>query len=169
MLQCVLLNADYSFLNIVDWKKALRLVIKDKAEVIRFSDRSIHGVEGMKMMLPSILRLSKMIRTIYRNPIPFSKKNVLLRDGFRCAYCGRKSRALTIDHIVPRSRSGKTNFENCVASCRNCNSVKGCRTPREAGIPLKVRPYQPTIFEFIRIKLNCFNMDTIMETIMEGR
>ncbi len=167
MLQCVLLNADYSFLNTVDWKKAVRLMIKKKVEVIQFSDRCIQGIEGVTIKLPAVMRLSRLIRTIYRSHVPFSKKNTLMRDGFCCAYCGLKKKQLTIDHIIPRSRGGKTNYENCVASCRNCNTHKGCRTPGEAGMTLKVKPYQPTIFEFIRIKVKLLGMDDTRIIAME--
>jgi 5-methylcytosine-specific restriction endonuclease McrA len=58
-----------------------------------------------------------------------------------------------MDHVVPRSRGGKTNFDNCVACCRACNQKKGARLPSEAGMPLRRRPWQPTIAEFIRIRL----------------
>jgi 5-methylcytosine-specific restriction endonuclease McrA len=167
MLQCVLLNADYSFLNTVDWKRAVRLMIKKKVEVIKFSDRCIQGIEGVAIKLPAVMRLSKLIRTIYRTHVPFNKKNILIRDGYCCAYCGLKKKPLTIDHIIPRSRGGKTNYENCVASCRNCNVLKGSRTPGEAGLSLKLRPYQPTIFEFIRIKLKLLGLDEMRNIVME--
>ncbi|RPJ80384.1 MAG: HNH endonuclease [Deltaproteobacteria bacterium] len=167
MLQCVLLNADYSFLNTVDWKRAVRLMIKKKVEVIQFSDRCIQGIEGVTIKLPAVMRLSRLIRTIYRSHVPFSKKNTLMRDGFCCAYCGLKIKQLTIDHIIPRSRGGKTSYENCVASCRNCNTLKGCRTPGEAGMSLRVKPYQPTIFEFIRIKVKLLGMDDTRIIAME--
>lgn len=167
MLQCVLLNADYSFLNTVDWKKAVRLMVKKKVEVIQFSDRCIQGIEGVTIKLPAVMRLSRLIRTIYRSHVPFSKKNTLMRDGFCCAYCGLKKKQLTIDHIIPRSRGGKTSYENCVASCRNCNTLKGCRTPGEAGMSLRVKPYQPTIFEFIRIKVKLLGMDDTRIIAME--
>ena len=97
--------------------------------------------------------LVKVVRSVYRGRVPFSRRNVLARDRFACAYCGSKARPITIDHVVPRSRGGKTDFDNCVACCRACNLKKGALLPREAGMALRHRPWQPTIAEFIRIRL----------------
>lgn len=165
MAQCVLLNADYSFLNIVHWKRAIRLMANDKVEVIHYSDRLICGVEGLAVTVPAVMRLVKLIRTIYRARVPFSKKNVLVRDGFKCAYCGNRSRYLTIDHVIPKSRGGATTFDNCVASCRKCNNYKGGRTPREAQMSLRVKAYQPTISEFLRIKLMRLGVNKLLEEL----
>jgi len=152
MTHCVLLNADYSFLNFIDWKRAMCLVAKGKVQVLRHSEKIIRTAEGILIRIPAIMRLIKLIRILYRNRVPFSKRNVLARDGFKCAYCGTDREKLTIDHIVPRSRGGEMTFENCVASCRPCNNAKGHRTPSEAKMYLKVKPYQPTISEFLRLK-----------------
>lgn len=152
MTSCVLLNHDYSFLNVVDWKKAMCLMAKGKVQVLAYSRKTVRTAEGMMLKIPAVLKLIKLIRTLYRARVPFGKRNILIRDGYRCAYCGSTCGRLTVDHIIPRSRGGKNTFENCVASCRPCNSRKGCRTPREAGMALRVRPSQPTISEFLRMK-----------------
>ena len=128
------------------------LVFAEKVKVLKYSDRIIQGVEKV-FRAPAVLVLIKVVRSVYRGKVPFSKKNILVRDRFACAYCGKIARPLTLDHVIPRSKGGKTNWENCVASCRACNCKKGARTPREARMhPIK-RPYQPTIAEFIRIRL----------------
>jgi 5-methylcytosine-specific restriction endonuclease McrA len=75
-----------------------------------------------------------------------------VRDGFRCAYCGDRRDRLSIDHIIPKSRGGKTTFENCVSACKTCNLKKGGRTPNEAGMFLRSKAYQPTISEFLRLR-----------------
>ncbi|MFZ5569406.1 MAG: HNH endonuclease [Thermodesulfobacteriota bacterium] len=165
MIPCILLNADYSFLNVVDWKRAMRLMIKDKVEVLSYSERIIRNVEGLAIKIPTVMKLVKFIRTIYRSKVPFSKRNVLIRDGFKCAYCRTESNELTIDHIVPKRQGGASSFDNCVASCRNCNSKKGARTPREAGMVLSVKPYQPTISEFLRIRLTRLGIDDLLKDI----
>jgi 5-methylcytosine-specific restriction endonuclease McrA len=152
MADCVLLNADYSFLNVVSWKRAMCLMAKEKVQVLQYSDRIVRCAEGLVLKVPALVKLIKLIRVVYRNRVPFSKRNVFVRDGFQCAYCGRKHVSLTIDHIIPKSRNGKTNFDNCVACCRFCNTRKGNRTPSEARMFLKRRPYQPTISEFLRLK-----------------
>lgn len=149
---CILLNGDYTFLCLVDWKKAMCLVIADKVKVLKYSDRVICGV-GRVFRAPAVLLLIKVVRSVYRTKVPFSKKNVQIRDRHSCAYCGKKEKSFTLDHVIPRSKGGKTNWENCVACCRDCNNKKGARTPGEAGMHLIRRPYQPTIAEFVAIRL----------------
>jgi len=161
-MHCVLLNADYSFLNMVSWKRAMCLVAKGKVQVLSYSERIIRGAEGAIFKAPAVMRLIKLIRTIYRARVPFSKRNVLIRDGFRCVYCGAGGPMLTVDHIVPVSRGGASSFENCVACCRSCNMAKGCRTPNEACMYLKKRPYQPTISEFLRMKFKQLGLEGLL-------
>jgi 5-methylcytosine-specific restriction endonuclease McrA len=149
---CVLLNGDYTYLCQVDWKKALCLVFSEKAKVLKYSDQLVQGV-GKVFRVPAVMLLIKVVRGIYRNRVPFTKKNVLIRDQYTCVYCHHRQTGLTIDHVVPVSRGGRNDFENCVACCKTCNVRKGARTPHEAGMHLRKRPYQPTIAEFIRIRL----------------
>ena len=152
MTHCVLLNADYSFLNLVDWKRAMRLIAKDKVKVLVYSDKIIRGGHVHVFKLPSVMKLVKLVKTLYKVKIPFNKKNVIARDNSKCAYCGSYKKSLTIDHIIPKSRGGTSTFENCVASCRTCNAGKRNLTPKEAQMSLTVIPYHPTISEFLRIK-----------------
>jgi len=165
MSQCVLLNADYSFLNTVNWKRAMCLISKGKVQVLKQSERIVRTAEGVAIKIPSVMRLIKLIRTLYINRVPFSKKNVLVRDGFKCAYCGKDARRLTIDHIVPKSKGGRTSFENCVSSCMPCNNIKGGRTPTEARMYLKVKAYQPTIAEFLRLKIKKLGIHEVLKDL----
>jgi len=165
MAQCVLLNADFSFLNVIDWKRAMCMVAKGKVQVLRYSDRIVRCAEGTVLKIPAVLKLIKLIRVLYRNRVPFSKRNVFVRDGFCCAYCGCEGGKLTIDHIVPKSRGGFTSFENCVSACRSCNTRKGSRTPNEARMYLKVRPYQPTISEFLRLKAAKLGINRVLQEL----
>lgn len=152
MSHCILLNADYSFLGLVNWKRAFCLMTKGKVEVVKDSRATILSAAGKVFRVPAVLRLIKLIRTIYRAGVTFSKRNVFVRDGFRCAYCGSHRDRLSVDHIIPRSRGGRTSFENCVAACKSCNLKKGGQTPSEAGMYLRTKAYQPTISEFLRMK-----------------
>jgi 5-methylcytosine-specific restriction endonuclease McrA len=111
------------------------------------------------------MRLIKLIRTIYRTSVTFTKRNVLIRDRFKCAYCGSHGDRLSIDHIIPKSRGGKMTFENCVAACKPCNLRKGGRTPNEAKMYLKVRPYQPTISEFLRLKFESLGIHDMLREL----
>ena len=165
MVQCILLNADYSFLNLVDWKRAVCLLAKGKAEVLKDSRSVVRSAGGGELRVPAVMRLVKLIRTIYRAGVAFTKRNVFVRDGFCCAYCGSRRDRLSIDHIVPKSRGGRTDFENCVAACKGCNLKKGGRTPSEAGMFLRHRPYQPTISEFLRLKFQSLGFQDLLAEI----
>jgi 5-methylcytosine-specific restriction endonuclease McrA len=101
---------------------------------------------------------------IYRNKVPFTKKNVFERDSYTCQYCGA-TKELTIDHMMPASRGGKNSFENCVAACRTCNLKKGNKTPREANMFIKKRAYAPTISEFVRMKMKQNGMDSFLKEL----
>lgn len=154
MERVILLNSDYSFLNVISWKRAIRLMVKGKVEIVKASERVISNAERtVEIKLPKVLRLMELVKSIYKNRVPFSKKNVFVRDDFTCAYCGRTDRRLTIDHVVPKSKGGITSFENCVASCKPCNNRKNNRTPREANMVLQCKPHTPTIMEFFVIKM----------------
>ena len=167
MTQCVVLNADYSFLNVVDWKRAVCLLIKDKVKVLRYSAKTVMTGEGVSVRVPLIIRLIKFIRMVYRSRVPFSKKNILIRDGFKCAYCQKHSGRLTIDHIVPKSRGGRTEFENCVTACRVCNLKKGNQLPSEAQMYPQVKAYQPTISEFLQLKVKQLGIDEMLKNMLQ--
>lgn len=149
---CIVLNGDYTFLCLIDWKRAMNLVFAGKVSVLKYSDKVIRSVGGA-FRLPAVLVLMRVVRSVYKNKVPFNRKNLLIRDRFVCAYCGISGKRLTIDHVIPRSKGGKTDFDNCVVCCEDCNNRKGSGTPREAGMYLAKRPYQPTISEFVRLRL----------------
>jgi len=163
MTHCILLNADYTFLNMVNWKRAMCLMVKGKVQILRQSERVIRSGEGLSIKVPAVMKLIKLIRTLYVSRVPFSKKNVIVRDGFKCAYCGNDKVRLTIDHIIPKSRGGQTDFENCVSSCRPCNNRKGNKTPSEVRMYLKVKAFQPTISEFLRMKVKKLGINHILK------
>jgi 5-methylcytosine-specific restriction endonuclease McrA len=161
----VILNGDYTFLNVVNWKRAICLMIKQKTEVLKFSNRAIRNSEGeIVTYVPLVMRLIKIIRMIYKNKVPFTKKNVFVRDKFKCGYCG-SNQNLTVDHIIPTSRGGKNNFDNCITACRPCNNKKDRRTPSEAKMYLSHQPYAPTISEFIRLKMKQLKIDKFLKEI----
>jgi 5-methylcytosine-specific restriction endonuclease McrA len=153
MQGCVVLNGDYSFLNIVHWKRAVRLCFAGKGEVVKSTGEALRGVDGQTIMnRPLVIRLIKLIRMVYKNRVPYSKKNVMIRDGRQCMYCGTTKEKLTIDHVIPISKGGKTNFDNCVTACYACNNYKGNKTPSEADMYLIRQPHTPTINEFFILK-----------------
>jgi len=163
--QIILLNADYSFLGFINKQRAIKLIIKDKVEVIQKTNEYISSI-SRKYILPKIVKLVRLITSIYRNKLPFSKRNVLIRDRFICQYCMSKIDP-TVDHILPVSRGGKSNFKNCVTACKICNNKKDRKTPLEAGMTLLHDPYTPTIMEFILIRAKTLGLDKILLDILK--
>jgi len=150
----IVLNAGYEFMGLVSWQRALTLLFTGKVEVVKESNRIVRTV-SRTFRVPAVIRLIKFIRQIYRREVPFSRKNILTRDGFSCQYCGRdfQSGDLTVDHIVPKVQGGPNEWTNVVACCRACNIKKGGRTPRQAGMQLVRKPFKPTIMEFLNLYL----------------
>jgi len=164
--RCVVLNGDYSYLNVINWKRAVCLMMKGKAEALKYSDKVVRNSEGEEVFrIPLVLRLIKIIRMIYKNKVPYSKRNIFVRDNFKCMYCGAGSQKLTVDHVIPQGQGGKSSFDNCVAACRPCNHKKGNRTPSQAKMFLKRRPYTPTIYEFIRLKMKHYKIDQFLKEL----
>ena len=152
-MHTVVLNADYTYLNTVPWQRAIKLLVKEKAEVLKEDDRQITNCDSScQYKIPLVLKLVQLVKTVYRNKVPYSRKNVFIRDNHTCQYCGTHEQ-LSIDHVMPVSRGGKTEFENCVTSCVKCNISKGNRTPQEARLKLYKHPYEPTIIEFLTYKM----------------
>jgi len=154
MESVIVLNAGYEFMGLISWQRAMILLFNEKVEVVKESDRVVRTV-SRTFRIPAIIRLIKFIRQMYRREVPFSRRNILTRDGHVCQYCGREFGAtdLTIDHIIPKVQGGVNDWTNVVACCRCCNIRKGGRTPRQAGMQLVRKPFKPTIMEFINLYL----------------
>ena len=164
MERCVILNGDYSYLNSVDWKRAICLILKGKTEVLKYTENVLKCADGSFMKIPAVMKLMKVIRMIYRHKVPYSKKNIMIRDNYACGYCGT-NKELTIDHIIPFSKGGKTSFENCITACQSCNHKKGSRTPHEARMYLRSKAFAPTISEFFRIKMKQLGIDVYLKEL----
>lgn len=159
----ILLNMDYQYINRISERKAIRLIAKGKVTVEKYSDKVIRTVKE-EIVMPLVLRLVYLVRQIYRKSVSWSKKNVMLRDSYKCVYCG-STKELNIDHIMPKSRGGKNTFENTVASCQGCNNYKGNRTPSEAKMYFTRKgfvPYQPTVMEFIKKHLDALGVHDVL-------
>jgi len=152
----------------MNWKKAMCLLSKGKVEVLKYTEKVIKTAEGLLVKLPAVMRLIKFIRTLYKTKVPFSKRSVIIRDGMSCAYCGVKDVRLTIDHIVPKARGGKSTFENTIASCKPCNAKKGSKTCSEAKMYPRVKAFAPTISEFLAIRVKKLGVDDILKELFNG-
>ena len=140
----LLLNASYEPLRIVDWKRAVTLVLLNKVEVLEEYPREVRSV-SIVLKVPSILRLTKFIRRAPRARVQFSRSSVFARDAHICQYDGRSYPLadLTIDHVVPRTAGGRSTWDNVVTCCTDCNRRKGGRTPEQAGLTLIRPPSRP--------------------------
>ncbi len=167
MEQVILLNSDFSFLDLVSWKKAMKLMFKEKVEVVKNTTKKV-----MDMYVPQVIKLIKFVRVVYKKSVPLSKRNVFIRDNYTCQYCGKvfskHTKSLTIDHVIPKVRNGKNTWDNCVASCKQCNTKKGSRTPSEVGYTLAKRLTKPTINEFMGKKLNSLGIKSVLDDIFES-
>ena len=148
----LVLNFSYEALNLTSIKRAIRLVFSGKAEVLH--DKGSIATVSHSFRMPSVIRMLYFIRRS-RKSVPLTKRNVLLRDDYKCGYCEKRGEhsSMTVDHIVPRSRGGPSAWENLVACCSPCNSRKRNRMPSEAGMPLKGKPpRQPRVIPFLTIQ-----------------
>ena len=160
MEQVLLLNLSYEPLKVINWKKAITLLCLGKVEVIEEYGRDIRSV-SVTIRLPSVVRLLRMVKRP-RRPVRFSRQNIYARDRYCCQYCGRRLpiEDLTYDHVLPRSRGGKTEWGNIVTCCVSCNRKKGGKTPEEARMRLIRTPSRPTWVPAIRITIGVKEIPT---------
>ncbi|MDX2025255.1 HNH endonuclease [Microcella sp.] len=140
-MRTLVLNAGYEPLAVVSFRRALVLVMNEKATVLASDgEHPVFGIDG-RWDRPSVIVLRRYVRVPHTRQVPLTRRGVLRRDGNRCAYCG--GNATTIDHVVPRSRGGADTWENLVACCLKCNNIKSDRTPAEMRWTLRVVPKAP--------------------------
>jgi 5-methylcytosine-specific restriction endonuclease McrA len=140
MAQALVLNATYEPLTVVPIRRAVILLVGEKAELVHARDQRWHS-ERLAVPVPTVIRLRRFVRVPYRRRTALSRRAVFARDLNRCQYCG--AAAENLDHVLPRSRGGGHAWENVVAACRPCNARKGNRTPHEAGMALRASPAAP--------------------------
>jgi 5-methylcytosine-specific restriction endonuclease McrA len=137
----LLLNATYEPLCVVSSRRAVVLVLTDKAVPLEAGDGAFHSVTTA-IRVPAVVRLTRYVRVPYRAQVPLTRRAVFARDGGRCVYCG--AGATSLDHVVPRSRGGSHSWDNVVASCARCNHTKADRAIGELGWRLRAAPRAPS-------------------------
>ncbi|MET7639068.1 HNH endonuclease [Streptomyces sp. NPDC005438] len=142
MRNTLVLNASFEPLSTVSLRRAVVLVMQDKALVEQEHPALRVRAARVELPVPRVIRLRRYVRVPFRQRAPWSRRGVLIRDRHLCAYCGR--RATTVDHLVPRSQGGADSWLNTVAACGPDNHRKADRTPAEAGMRLLVKPFEPT-------------------------
>ncbi len=144
----LVLNQDYSPISICTVQRAFLLVFLDKADLVNKANGTmLHSVTRVFPM-PSVIKLKRYIHIPYKKVI-LTRQNIFKRDGFTCQYCGT-TRDLTLDHVIPKAKGGKTTWMNLVTACKNCNARKGDYTPDEMGLTIKTRPFRPSYIMFLR-------------------
>jgi 5-methylcytosine-specific restriction endonuclease McrA len=147
----LVLNADfrplsYFPLSLWSWQDSVKAVFLDRVNIVSEYERVVRS-PSFEMRLPSVISLKEYVH-LDRRPA-FTRFNVFLRDHFDCQYCGHNyySEELTFDHVVPRSRGGRTTWENVVTACQDCNLRKRDRVPAECHMHPLIRPRQPTTYQ----------------------
>lgn len=128
-------------------KKAMTLLFLEKAETVEWRDRDFIKTVSTAIKCPSIIRLKSRTRTA-RAKVQLNRKNIFKRDGFRCGYCG-SAKDLTIDHIIPKSKGGKSTWENLVSACTSCNNKKDDKFHYDVGLKLRITPKVPNHIIFL--------------------
>lgn len=161
--RALVLNATFEPLCVVPVRRAVVLVLKQKAEVVHQDGGTLHS-ERMSIAIPSVIRLKYFVRVPIRARASLSRRAVFVRDHFKCQYCG--SAAENVDHVIPRSRGGGHTWDNVVAACRACNARKENRLPHEAGLRLRTKPVPPR--ETVWILVAVGRVDPVWEQYLNG-
>ncbi len=140
----LVLNATYEPLSLISVRRALILLLREKAELVEATERMLRSANAT-FPEPLVIRLTRYVRLPHRT-VPPTRTTVMLRDAYTCQYCGATPGRdqLTVDHVVPRSRGGDHSWENLVTACKPCNHRKGNHLPEEVNMHLRRKPYEPT-------------------------
>ena len=141
-LKILVLNYTYEPLQFCNAKRGIVMVLTGRAEQLD-CDGYVVRSPSTSFQLPTVIRVLKIVKRTPRKGISFSKKNILRRDNYTCQYCGETSSSLTVDHVQPKSRGGKTTWTNVVVACKPCNLKKGNYNLTEVDMKLLVKPYKP--------------------------
>ena len=138
----LVLNQNYVPISICSAKKAVILILLEKAQMLERYKLEIHSI-NFEIPYPSVIRLNTFVRKPFKK-VSLNRKNIFKRDKNRCQYCGKNHQAMTIDHLIPKSAGGKDTWENLVCACIKCNGKKGDRTPEQSGMKLLKIPKKPS-------------------------
>jgi 5-methylcytosine-specific restriction endonuclease McrA len=147
----LVLNASYEPINVCTVRRAVVLILKERAEVLERSERLLHA-ENMTMARPAVIRLVSYVR-IPRDAHSrkITRRAIFARDGWACQYCGTGRGTLTVDHVIPRSKGGSSAWDNIVTCCAPCNRRKGDRLPKMAGMHPRRKPKPPKATIFVHV------------------
>ncbi len=140
----LLLNATYEPLAVLSLPRAVKLLLRGRVEPVAEERILVHG-STRALAVPQVLRLKVYAHVPHRKTPAWTRRGLLERDAYACAYCGKRyaGRDLTVDHVTPLSQGGRSTWGNTVTSCGRCNQRKADRTPHEAGMKLLIEPKAP--------------------------
>ncbi len=141
-IKILVLNYSYEPLQFCTAKRGMIMVLNGRAENLE-SNGYVVRTPTLTHPLPAVIRILKMIRRNRTTTVSFSKKNILRRDDYTCQYCGHSGNLLTVDHIHPKSRGGKSSWTNVVVACKPCNLKKGNQSLKAVGMQLIKPPSKP--------------------------
>jgi 5-methylcytosine-specific restriction endonuclease McrA len=147
----LVLNASYEPINVCTVRRAAVLILKNRAEILEEGEWALHA-ESLTLARPVVIRLLAYVRIprdAHRRKI--TRRAVFARDRWTCQYCGHERGNLTVDHVVPRSKGGKSTWDNIVACCAPCNRRKGDRLPAQANMVPARTPKAPSSTIFIHV------------------
>ena len=146
--KALILNLDYTPVAICTVQRAFLLVFLRKAVLLEANNTfALHTVNETYSM-PSVIKLNRYVNIPYKKVV-LNRDNIFKRDGFKCQYCGN-TKELTLDHLVPKAKGGKTTWNNLITACKTCNSKKGKASIEEAGLLLTMKPYRPSYIMYLK-------------------
>lgn len=149
----LVLNYDMTFMGFTTVKKAMIKIANGAAVALKETNERLNE----NYFKPLVIQLIKAMRKFYGRAVKWNKRNVFIRDGYICQYCGKHVDKPTVDHVLPKSKGVGNSWTNTATACSDCNSAKADMTCAEAKMFLKKRPVQPTIMEFLQIKAKNMN------------
>ncbi len=158
-MSVLVLNADYTPLSVCTTERAFLLMYLQKADIITAAEDKMLRTVQTSYPFPSVIKIKQYIHVPYKSVV-LTRQNVFRRDNYCCQYCGA-TKDLTLDHLIPKSKGGRSSWVNLVTACKRCNSLKGDFTPEEAGLQLKRKPIRPSYITFLRISSKYVNDDWI--------
>ena len=138
----LVLNQSYEPLMVINAKRAIVLIIKEKVKMLEKYSENIRSAQN-SFDLPSVIRLNFYVHLKYKD-IVLNRRNIIKRDDYRCQYCAKQATPLTLDHIVPKNKGGKDSWENLVAACSKCNTRKGDTLLKHMDMKLLKKPRKPS-------------------------
>ena len=153
----LVLNQDFTPLTICSVNRAFLLVFLRKAELLKEVKSKKLRTVSKTFPFPSVIRIEKYVHLPYKSVV-LTRHNIFKRDNHRCQYCGT-TKNLTLDHLIPKSKGGKSSWTNLVTACQECNTKKGDSSIEKTGMTLETKPFKPSYISFLKMGSNSLNDD----------